>query len=141
MMRRLFKAVTIVIFLSILCISCRKVVEIDSLEKKLFLEETVMGCYKDGHEYMVYQEELHQMSLNPKRHVIRIQSEDQKEYYHMDMESYPRSVGVNILADFSVSVEGSERGYTFVFECSRIDGGKMWLWNKENKLGIIIPVH
>ena len=140
-MGRSIKAVIILIFISVIFASCRRVVEIDSLEKKLFLEETVLGCYKDGHEYMVFQEGLHQMALNPKRHVIRIQSDDQKEYYHMDMESYPRSVGVNILADFSVSVEGSERGYTFVFECSRIDGGKMWLWNKENKLGITIPVH
>jgi hypothetical protein len=129
------------LFIVAILSSCVRDIEIDSVEKELFLGETELGCYKDGHDYMVYNPEMHQLAVNPKRHTVRIQSESQKDYCHLDMESYPRSIGVGIVSEFHISLGGSEDKYTFVFECSKMEYGKIWLWNKENKLGIIIPVH
>jgi hypothetical protein len=129
------------LFIVAILSSCVREIEIDSVEKELFLGETELGCYKDGHDYMVYNPEMHQLAVNPKRHTVRIQSESQKDYCHLDMESYPRSIGVGIVSEFYISLGGSEDKYTFVFECSKMEYGKIWLWNKENKLGIIIPVH
>ena len=130
-----------ILLISAIFSSCRREIEIDSVEKEIFLDETGIGCYKDGHDYLVYKPEMHQLAINPKRHTIRVQSEFQKEYYHLDMESYPRSIGVSIVSEFHFCLGGDEDNYTFVFECSKMEYGKIWLWNSENKLGVIIPVH
>lgn len=125
----------------ILPTSCRKVVEIDSVEKQLFLDEFVIGCYMDGHEYFVYNEKIHQVAINPIRHTVRLQDDTQSEYCHIKLESYPRSIGITILADMSIGESHGQSTYKLVFECSKVEDGKIWLWNKENKIGAIIPEH
>ena len=125
----------------ILPTSCRKVVEIDSVEKQLFLDEFVIGCYMDGHEYFVYNEKIHQVAINPIRHTVRLQDDTQSEYCHIKLESYPRSIGITILADMSIGESNGQSTYKLVFECSKVEDGKIWLWNKENKIGAIIPEH
>lgn len=129
------------LFLLFCVISCRKMVEIDSLEKQLFLEETAIGAYKDGHEYMVYKRGFHQLALNPRRHTFRIQADRQEEYFHLRLESYPRSLGVHVISSFEMKKGEILENYSFLFECSKMEGGKIWLWNKENKLGVILPEH
>lgn len=114
---------------------------VDSLEKELFLQKSVIGSYKDGHEYIVFDPNIHQIALNPKRHTFRIQNDRQDEYFHIEMDSYPRSLGVNIISSFVLKRGGENKEYSFVLECSKIEDGKLWLWSKENKLGIIIPQH
>lgn len=138
---RLAYSFSISILLIVLLASCRKEIVIDSVEKGIFLEESELGCYKDGHDYVVYDPKLHQLALNPARHTVRLQTDNQEEYYHMSLESYPRSIGVNILADFHIKKGGQSVKYTFVFECSKIGDGKLWLWNKDSKLGVVIPEH
>ncbi|MBO7320908.1 MAG: hypothetical protein J6U80_03140 [Bacteroidales bacterium] len=139
--RRYFSLILIIISTAILSPSCRKVVEIDSVEKQLFLDEHIIGCYKDGHEFFVYNEKIHQMAINPIRHTVRLQDDTQSEYCHIRLESYPRSIGITILADLYVGENDGQSSYKLIFECSKVEDGKIWLWNKENKIGTIIPEH
>jgi hypothetical protein len=139
--RKYFSLALIIISTAILSSSCKKVVEIDSVEKQLFLDEHIIGCYKDGHEYFVYNEKIHQIAINPTRHTIRLQDYTQSEYCHIRLESYPRSIGITILADMSVGENDDQSSYKLIFECSKVEDGKIWLWNKENKIGTIIPEH
>lgn len=141
-MERLIRYISILFVTSLLLISCRgKEIVIDSLEKQLFLEETRVGCYKNGGEYMVYSPKVHQISYNFKRNNIRFQTDNQSEFYNLKMESMPRAEGVNILGEVSVGSRGEINDFTFVFECSKIENRQIWLWNKENKIGVIIPIN
>ena len=140
-MKRIFNIIIIAAVALFVAVSCRRIVEIDSVEKGIFMDETEIGCYKDGHDYLVYDPLLHQLALNPKRHTLRLQTDKQMEFYHIDMESYPRTVGVTILADIHMMAGRESMEFTMAFECSKMESGKIWLWNKESKLGVIIPMH
>lgn len=141
MKMRLIKVILLSFILVVTSTSCHRLVEIDSLEKQLFLEETQIGCFKDGHDYLVYSEAEHQLCINPRRHTFRIQSDNQFEYCHVDMESYPRYIGLSVILVLDICRENESVNYTLLFECSKIENGLIWLWNKESKLGIILPEH
>lgn len=132
-------AFIICVFTLISAPSCIREVEIDSVEKGLFVESTQVGLYKDGKELLIYEEKIHQLSINSKRRIIRFQNDDQSTYCHLELETIPRSKGVNILATIAINMDDKKEDYTILLECSQIEGGNMWLWNKENKLGFIIP--
>lgn len=140
-MKRLIRVILVFLTFMVMNTSCNRLVEIDSLEKKLFLDEVQIGCFKDGHDYLVYNEAIHQLCINPRRHTFRLQSDNQEEYYHIDMESYPRYIGVSVIMTLDMCKGRESRNYTLLFECSKIEDGLIWLWNKESKLGIIVPEH
>lgn len=141
-MKMLIRYLLVLFVVSVLMVSCRgKEIVIDSVEKQLFLEEKRIGCYKDGGEYMVYSPKDHQISYNSRRNNIRFQTDTQDEFYNLKMESMPRTEGVNILGEVSVGSRGEINDFTFVFECSKIENRQIWLWNKENKIGVIIPIN
>ena len=63
-MKRTFNIIIIAAVALFVEVSCRRIVEIDSVEKGIFMDETEIGCYKDGHDYLVYDPLLHQLALS-----------------------------------------------------------------------------
>jgi hypothetical protein len=133
----------IIASLLIICFltSCRKEIVIDSVEKRLFLQESSVGCYKSARDYLIYNPSIHQISVNAKRNTVRLQTDDQKVFFNIQLENFPKSIGVNIPAKVYQGVDGVISEYTYLFECSKIEHGQIWLWNKEGKIGVIVPMY
>lgn len=127
-----------VLFLLSSCVG-RKI-EIDSKEKGEFLLKSDVGCYVRGGDLIVYDPLKHQLSVNVERGTFRIQTDMQNEFFHLELESLPKSIGVEILGNVVTGDNGALQEYAFLFECSKIENGKVWLWEKDDKIGVLIPV-
>lgn len=130
------------IFLLILLLfSCREnEVVIDSEEKRVFVESNQVGYHKGGRGVLLYDKEKHQIVVNSKRHLFRLQSDGQEEYINVTLEKMPRSKGDHIVIYFNVFSTEDNISYTHRFECSKMSNDKIWFWNVESKEGIIMPI-
>lgn len=116
----------------------RNVVIVDSQEKKNFLESTEMGYYVDGKPFFIYDENIHQLCHNSKRNQIRIQTDNQNNFFNLALQSKPKTEGVRVVAQFDYSFFEDDGSYIILFECSKITEDYLWLWDAEEKRGLII---
>lgn len=136
-MKRISIAVTLAALL--LLSSCREnVIEVDSLEKELFLKESAEGIYRNGTALFRYNEQRHQRAANPGRLQFRIQTDGQDTCLNVIMEAIPRNAGLHITTSIDYRSPGELISNMSHLECSRIDGTKIWLWSRDNFTGIII---
>lgn len=127
------------LFMVVSLLSCREqTVVIDSIEKEMFLETQDEGLYKGGREILVYDGHIHQKAYNPARRTYRIQTDNQAKYFNVVFESVPKSRGVHILTEFSYVSEEENITSKLLLECSMIDKNKIWFWDSEDKIGIIV---
>lgn len=123
---------------AVLC-SCRRDVEVDSPEKGAFLMEDAMGLYQDGEPEFVYAEMMHQMSRNDSRGMFRIQTDVQDTCLAVVCRIGTRKIGSSVTVWIDYENPRERISSEYEFECSRITGSGIWLWNSEYKLGIIVP--
>jgi hypothetical protein len=111
---------------------------IDSPEKDSFLKMEVEGYYRGGVDFFTYNEYKHQRVSNISRNEFRIQTDSQSEYMNLVMESLPKSIGVNLLCEFTYHSDNDDIAVTMLFECSKLTEDMIWLWFAEEKIGVIL---
>jgi len=124
---------------TVLLCTCVRDVNIDSLEKEKFLENDRVGFYIDGEPVFLYVESIHQKAVNAARGVFRFQTDVQDTCLNVTYKSEPRNVGVHVLIDMDYIEPRDRINLEYEFECSRITGSKIWLWDSETKNGMILP--
>lgn len=128
------------LFIIVALSSCDKPrIIIDSDQKRAFLVSEKEGYYRNDAAILLFDEELHQKVLNKKRRQFRIQSDTQNEFINIELEAFPKSEGVHILTKFHYRKSDADLSMTILLECSKLTEEKMWLWNKESKIGLIVP--
>ncbi len=133
-------ALLVVLILLASLSSCERIkIVIDSEQKRAFLASEKEGYYRNDAAVLLFDEDLHQKSFNKKRKQFRLQSDDQNEFMNIEMEALPKSEGVHILTKFHYKTKGSGLSITLLLECSKLSDEKIWLWDKENKIGLIVP--
>lgn len=121
--------------------SCReKAIEIDSLEKELFLRESREGIYKNGEVIFAFDENRHQKAINSRRIQYRIQTDLQDTCLNVILESLPESAGVHITTSIDYRSPGEFVSSMSHLECSRASEDKLWLWNSSSLTGIILDI-
>ncbi|HIZ87153.1 MAG TPA: hypothetical protein IAC03_03210 [Candidatus Coprenecus pullistercoris] len=121
--------------------SCReKVIEIDSLEKEIFLMESDEGIYRNGEPLFLFRDDRHQKALNPDRIQYRIQTDEQDTCLNVTMEALPGSAGVHITTSIDYRSPGDPISSMSHLECSRMADGRIWLWSPESLTGIIMDI-
>ena len=125
----------------VLAVSCKeKAIEIDSLEKEIFLRETREGLYRNGKAMFLYQSELHQKATNPRRIQYRRQTDEQDTCLNVAMDALPESPGVHITTSIDYRSPGDLISNMSHLECSRIYEDKIWLWNSGSLTGLILNI-
>ena len=124
----------------VFCIaSCReKAIEIDSLEKELFLREDAEGIYKDGKALFLFNQDRHQKALNSMRHQYRIQTDEQDTCLNVMVEALPETAGTYITTSIDFRSPGEPISNMSHLECSRVNQDKVWLWNSGSLTGLIL---
>lgn len=133
----------IILSLACMCIlaSCHKnFIEIDSLEKEMFLRENREGIYKNGTTLFLYKKDIHQKALNSRRIQYRIQTDEQDTCLNVTMEAIPENTGTHITTSIDYRSPGELISSMNHLECSRIAGDMLWLWNPDNLTGIIMDI-
>lgn len=136
------KLLAILLLTAALCtVSCReRYIEIDSMEKEMFLKETEEGIYKEGQPLFKYKESHHQKALNPKRIQYRIQTDEQDTCLNVTMEAVPGSAGLHITTSIDYRSPGELISSMSHLECSRVADDKIWLWNSGSLTGVILDI-
>ena len=80
---------------------------------------------------------------NIKRKSVRIQSDDHSEYVHATFTDYPKDIPqindiVNVEIVYKDSVSDPEVRLILSMLILKQESGKFWLWNEEEKVGLII---
>lgn len=138
-MKRMKRILPVIIITVAIMHSCREnVIEIDSLEKELFLRESQEGIYKEGKALFLYRESHNQKALNPKRIQYRIQTDEQDTCLNVALEALPESAGAYVTTSIDYRSPGELISNMSHLECSRMEDSRIWLWNRDNLTGIIL---
>lgn len=133
------KLIPISLLLILCAASCReKAIAIDSLEKELFLREEAEGIYKNGKALFLFNQELHQKAVNPKRIQYRIQTDEQDTCLNVIMGAIPETAGAHITTSIDFRSPGELISSMSHLECSRVSTDKIWLWNSGSLTGLIL---
>ena len=120
-------------------VSCREEIKIDSLEKMVFMSQDTIGLYNMGLRTFLFDPQLHQQSYNLSRRQYRLQTDEQDSCLNVIFEQYPEDKGDIITTSLDYRDTRTVINNTAGYECSKIRDNKIWLWNKEELIGIIIP--
>ena len=138
-MMKTIKLIPISLLLILCAASCReRAIEIDSLEKELFLREEAEGIYKDGKALFLFNQKLHQKAVNPKRIQYRIQTDEQDTCLNVIMGAIPETAGAHITTSIDFRSPGDLISSMNHLECSRVSTDKIWLWNSGSLTGLIL---
>ena len=120
-------------------VSCREEIAIDSLEKMLFMKQDTVGLYNLGDKTFKYNSQLHQQSYNLSRKQYRLQTDEQDSCLNVIFEKYPQNTGDIITTSLDYRDTRNIINHTVDYECSKIVHNQIWLWNKKDLVGIILP--
>lgn len=97
------------------------------------------GIYADDDNVFVYDNDIHQYAYNTGRHTFRIQNTAQDRYLTCELDTTPTaSSTVNVrVKTQGISSFPSRELQMLVLK--RADG-KAWLWNEENRTGLVIRI-
>ena len=138
-MMKTIKLIPISLLFILCAASCReKAIEIDSLEKEQFLREEAEGIYKNGKALFLFNQELHQKAVNPKRIQYRIQTDEQDTCLNVIMGAIPETAGAHITTSIDFRSPGELISSMSHLECSRVSTDKIWLWNSGSLTGLIL---
>ena len=125
----------------LLCTGCPNVVSGLSEDEEKFIANTVEGLYMDGSYVLKYDQTEHQVSENKTRRDYRIQNDDQTEMVNVTCGSQillNHLVGCSV--DFVSQRSFFERNLSFLVLKVDYDSQIAWLWNDDEKMGLIIPM-
>lgn len=123
-------------------VSCNeRYIEIDSIEKELFLRESAEGIYKNGEPLFLYSAERHQKATNKRRVQYRIQTDEQDTCLNVTMEAIPENTGSYITTAIDYRSPGELISSMSLLECSRRTDRYIWLWNSSSLTGIILDIY
>ncbi len=136
------KLYLLAVLLCAVVVSCRK----DdggrraSGEMREFLRKTECGLVGYGGYLFKYSDKDCQMSVNKRRRHMRMQNDAQTDYVHMVFAAYPAVADKNVQVEVRYLVGSDENIRSATMVNAKAEDGKIWLWNEESGMGLIIPV-
>lgn len=110
---------------------------IDGGTENPFTRKETLGVYNNDKNLFVYDKDLFQYAFNSEHLTFRIQNSGQDRYMICELQSQPvvnetLSVRLETKGISSLPTQGLE------VRVLKMSGGKIWLWNAEKNLGLII---
>ena len=130
---------SVVMALAVLSSGCKKS-ETMPMEQQNFMMNSNYGLYMEGMQSMAYDKYAHQLVRNEDGTSFRIQSDDLKQYVSCSFSSRPSAEGEEITVGYSTGGLGLLSSYSGTFKVVKISDTMVWLWDKQNKNGIIAYV-
>lgn len=148
MMRKLYRNITLILsFAAVLsaAVSCNEKPHGMSVEANRFLDKREPGLVKGKNYKIVYTESSWQMVRNQMRNVLRLQSDGQQAYLNMKMEEKSvqgtqEEYKVNVVLTYRTGKNAPEITESLEMEILKSHQMRMWLWNEEQKTGVIVPL-
>lgn len=129
--------VCISLFVVILLCRCREPI-VFTPEQELFLSFTELGIYRDNRAIITYRPPENQFSANKKRRIFRIQTDDQQQYFHVQLtENTPKERQI-VEVYYKYLKDGQEESTICKMRVLKVDYNTIWLWPQEGEYSIIM---
>ena len=112
-----------------------------SAERKAFEESSAEGLYMKGSCVFAYDAASQQRASNEKRKTMRMQSDDQTRYVHLEYSgNLPKATGdeSSCTIHYNLADEGETMLIVKLMAVKSTDS-RLWLWNELQKVGVIVP--
>lgn len=96
----------------------------------------------NGAPQFSWDEKTCQMSFSRDAKEFRVFTDTMSDYYSIKMSEIPSSQGQSISCDLTWTTSDdviTKKGVTFKVEQIDVDG-KVWLWNRKEKIGVIVQI-
>lgn len=101
------------------------------------LKNELFGVYKDQSKLFAYDSDLHQYAYSTQRRTFRIQNAAQDRYLSCELDAEPVA---NQQVTASIKTKGISSFPTQELQLLVLKkaNGKVWLWNAEKRIGLVI---
>lgn len=121
--------------------SCRKDEDGDTLfNLKDFMSKQEPGLCGYGGFLFKYTPKECQISVNTGRKQIRMQNDNQTNWLHMQFSRFPSENMEDIEMEFRYMSGGDEIVHSTIMKSVKAESDKIWLWDEEQNLGIVLPI-
>ncbi len=133
------------LLLFVLCaalVSCRKTPAGNggSVDKKEFVKKSSYGLVGYGGYLFKFSDNECQISINKRRKIMRMQNDLQTDYVHMVFAANPTGVEKTVQVEIRYRVGADENICSAVMDNVKVTEKKMWLWDGDRGLGLVIPL-
>ena len=104
-----------------------------------FMAKKEAGLFGYGGFLFKYNPQDCQISVNVKRHQVRLQNDSQTNWLQVHLTKFPSSKGETIELELRYMSGGDEIVNRTAMETVKTAEGKFWLWDHQNNMGIILP--
>lgn len=134
------KKYVIFILLLLAANACRDEFVTDSEYAEKFITLNSAGLVMGGDYIYEYNDRMCQKVMNAERMVLRYQDDDQSKFVHFEFSSFPMYMDYSsgaIEGRITFSSDGKTVIYAMSFVILKDEADKYWLWDMENRMGII----
>lgn len=112
------------------------------LPEEVLLPMTDISLSVKGEEIMKFEENSCQLGYNNKNHMFRVLNDRLTDWFILDCEATPTSVGQKVIAGLEYTTENDVKTVKdLVFSVEQTDeDGLVWLWEKTRSIGVVIKV-
>ena len=103
-----------------------------------FLSKENYGLYGKN-DIFTYNAQTCQYSLNINRHMCRFQSDNGEYITHIKFETLPKDLDEIVEANITYIKPSIKKSYNLNLKIIEHKNNKMWLWDYQQQIGIIIP--
>lgn len=123
-------------------VSCIKddFVKSGSSDMKAFLKKKEYGLVGYDRYQFKYSDNDCQLCVNKRGRYMRMQNDTQSSYVHVVFAANPTVADKNVQVEIRYRWEGDENVRSVTMVNVKASDDKIWLWNEENRTGLIIPV-
>ncbi len=94
-----------------------------------------------GETLLRYNSEKWQIGYNAAKNTFRIHDDTMGQYFILECAESPAHEGQVLQADLTYTSSNSVRQESLSLEIQKIDAsGKVWLWNKSRKYGLVVRI-
>lgn len=106
-------------------------------ERNALLASTQYGVYQEGRDSFVFNKTLHQLYVNPSKHIYRIQTDAGTRFAELTLEEIPTAKkGVSATLTQNVGLTSVTLDKVILLHT---DEERIWLWCDEAHTGFIVP--
>ena len=130
----------LILILFLLLSSCRRHYYFTG-ELSAFTASDDIGLYISNAKTFKYNESTCHIMRNAERRVVRIVEDDQSKVANFSFSTFEFSLDESINIEIDYINENSIRNtYKLFAQIVKMHEGKLWFWDKDKKIGMIIPM-
>lgn len=129
---------SMLLLVALVLVACQSIDPGASSASSRFVDQSqIEGLYLDGRTVLVRNDNAHQTSI--RHNAYRIQTDDQSIYVNFLFDQIPTQINGTCTMTIDLYGLTQLKSGPYQMVLREITNEKLWFWNEENKMGVIVP--